>query len=131
MERFGYFKSLEERKVSLALCERISDAEWAAILSLMPQGHAGTRARSDPRARVGVEAVLWVADNQGYALWTHLPEAAFGDWRSHHARFMRWARSGQWQAVVLALRDRALAQALDDLVRRYLTMHDLRRLRDR
>ena len=50
-----------------------------------------------------LDALLWL-DRTG-APWRDLPER-FGPWRSVATRFYRWTRSGLWDRVLAALRQR-------------------------
>src|SRR5437764_1367716 len=50
-----------------------------------------------------IDAILWALSDGGR--WRNLP-AEFGPWQSAYDRFRRWTRSGLWDAVLAALRER-------------------------
>ena len=43
-----------------------------------------------------VNGVLWVLRSGAH--WKHLP-AEYGNWKSAHKRFTRWAASGVWERI--------------------------------
>ena len=73
----------------------ISNSQWRQIEDFLPgrPGHVGVTAKDN---RSFVNGVLWVL--RSGAQWKDLP-AAYGNWKSVHKRFTRWARSGLWQRI--------------------------------
>jgi transposase len=74
----------------------LTKAQWREIEDLLP-GKAGDRGRTavDNRTFV-VDGCLWVLRSGAY--WWHLPER-YGNWKSTHKRFTRWARAGVWKRI--------------------------------
>ena len=79
----------------------LSNAQWDRIEGFLPgrQGWVGVTAKDN---RNFVNGVLWVL--RSGAQWKDLP-AQFGNWKSMHKRFTRWARSGIWQRIFQVLLD--------------------------
>ena len=77
----------------------LRDDQWARMAHLLPGrvGHVGGTARDN---RLFVEAVLF--RYRAGIPWPDLPER-FGKWKSVHQRFSRWAQSGVWERVFVAL----------------------------
>lgn len=73
----------------------LTDAQWNKIENLLP-GKAGDRGRTASDNRTFVNGVLWVLRSGAY--WCHMPEL-YGNWKSNHKRFTRWARAGVWEEV--------------------------------
>lgn len=73
----------------------LRDDQWDRIKDLLPgrPGYVGVTARDN---RLFVEAVLY--RYRAGIPWRDLPER-FGDFRTVHTRFARWARSGVWARV--------------------------------
>ena len=73
----------------------LRDDQWDRIKDLLPgrPGYVGVTARDN---RLFVEAVLY--RYRAGIPWRDLPER-FGDFRTVHTRFSRWARSGVWTRV--------------------------------
>ena len=80
----------------------LSNSQWDRIEGFLPdrQGRIGVTTAKDNRNFVNV--VLWV--QRSGALWKDLPPQ-FGNWKSVHKRFTRWARSGIWQRMFQVLLD--------------------------
>jgi len=72
-------------------------------------GKAGDPGRSGRDNRLFVNAVLWVL--RSGARWSDLPER-YGNWKSVHKRFSRWAKAGVWERVFDSLTDDADNQYL-------------------
>jgi transposase len=73
----------------------LTEAHWRQIRDLLP-GKAGDRGRTARDNRTFVNGVLWVLRSRAY--WRHMPER-YGNWKSAHKRFTRWARAGVWEEV--------------------------------
>ncbi len=73
----------------------LRDDQWARIKDLLPGRNetVGVTARDN---RLFVEAVLY-RYRSGTA-WRDLPER-FGNWKTVHTRFSRWADKGVWKHV--------------------------------
>ena len=73
----------------------LSDVQWNRIKDTLPGRleHVGRTAADN---RQFVSGVLWVL--RSGARWHDLPER-YGKYKSVHARFMRWARSGVWERI--------------------------------
>ena len=73
----------------------LSEAQWQRIRDTLPGRleHVGRTAADN---RLFVNAVLWVL--RSGARWHDLPER-YGKYKSVHAGFMRWARSGVWERI--------------------------------
>ena len=77
----------------------LSASQWNRKEDFLPgrPGHVGVTAGDN---RTFVNGVLGVL--RGGAQWKDLPEE-FGNWKSVHKRFTRWARSGLWERIFLVL----------------------------
>jgi transposase len=96
--------------MSLSPSYRLSDAQWQALEPLLPTSK-GRRGGQYKDHRPMVEGILWVLADGGR--WRNVPKE-FGSWSSVFDRFRRWVRSGVWEAIWAALRDRkAEAGAID------------------
>ena len=73
----------------------LSDTQWRRIAALLP-GKAGDPGRTGSDNRLFVNGVLWVL--RSGARWSDLPER-YGNWKTVHKRFTRWAKSGVWERV--------------------------------
>lgn len=73
----------------------LTEAQWQKIENLLP-GKEGGRGRTAADNRAFVNGVLWVLRSGAY--WRHMPER-YGNWKSVHKRFTRWARAGVWEGV--------------------------------
>ena len=81
----------------------LSEAQWDAIKNFLPgrKEHVGRTAADN---RLFVNGVLWVL--RSGARWSDLP-ARYGKYKSVHKRLVRWAHSGVWDRIFVALvRDR-------------------------
>jgi transposase len=79
----------------------LTDAQWQRIEHALP-GKAGDRGRTAEDNRLFLNAVLWVL--RSGAFWSDLPER-YGNWKSHHKRFTRWAKAGVWEKIFEILTD--------------------------
>ena len=77
----------------------LTDAQWVRIEALLP-GKNGDRGRTAKDNRLFVDGVLWVL--RSGARWSDLPER-YGNWKSVHKRFSRWAKAGVWERVFAML----------------------------
>ena len=77
----------------------LSDAQWRRIESLLP-GKSTDPGRTGSDNRLFVNAVLWVL--RSGARWQDLPER-YGQWKTVHKRFTRWAKAGAWEKVFTSL----------------------------
>jgi transposase len=73
----------------------LTDQQFAVIRDLLP-GKPGDRGRTAEDNHRFINGVLWVLRSGAH--WHDLPER-YGNWKSTHKRFSRWARSGVWEAV--------------------------------
>ena len=89
----------------------VTDAEWAILEPLLPApgGTAGRGGRPEKHCRrVIVDAILYIV--RGGIAWRQLP-VEFPPAATVYAVFARWARSGAWQRILDALRDRLRVRA--------------------
>ena len=76
----------------------LSTSQWSRIEGFLPgrPGTVGVTANN----RTFVDGVLWVLRSGAH--WKDLP-AEYGNWKSAHKRFTRWARAGVWERIFLTL----------------------------
>ena len=89
----------------------VTDAEWAILEPLLPApgSTAGRGGRPEKHCRrVIVDAILYIV--RGGIGWRQLP-VEFPPAGTVYAVFARWARSGGWQRILDALRDRLRVRA--------------------
>jgi putative transposase len=77
----------------------LSDEQWNRIKDLLP-GKKSDPGRTGADNRNFVNGVLWVL--RSGARWCDLPER-YGNWKTTHKRFTRWAKSGVWEKVFQSL----------------------------
>ena len=77
----------------------LSTPQWRRIEGFLPgrQGTVGVTARDN---RTFVNSVLWVLRSGAH--WEHLP-VEYGNWKSAHKRFTRWAKTGIWERIFRSL----------------------------
>ena len=77
----------------------LSASQWRKIEGFLPgrPGSVGVAARDN---RSFVNSVLWVVRSGAH--WKHMP-AEYGNWKSAHKRFTRWARAGIWEGIFKVL----------------------------
>ncbi len=75
----------------------LSDAEWARIEPLLPQGRRGTRRVDDRRVISGIVHML-----RSGARWRDCP-VEYGPYTTIYNRFNRWSRQGIWLGIFEAL----------------------------
>jgi transposase len=81
----------------------LSDIQWEQIQDLLP-GRIESVGRTALNNRTFVNGVLWVL--RSGARWHDLPER-YGNYKSLHKRFSRWAANGVWEKIFdKLLRDR-------------------------
>jgi transposase len=73
----------------------LTEAQWNQIKDLLP-GKAGDRGRTAKDNRTFVNGCLWVLRSGAY--WCHMPKH-YGNWKSVHKRFTRWASAGVWEEI--------------------------------
>jgi transposase len=73
----------------------LTEAQWHKIEDLLP-GKPADRGRTAADNRTFVNGVLWVLRSGAY--WRHMPER-YGNWKSAHKRFTRWAKTGVWERI--------------------------------
>lgn len=73
----------------------LSASQWRKIEGFLPgrPGYVGVTAKDN---RTFVNGVLWVL--RSGAQWKDLP-SGYGNWKSVHKRFTRWARAGIWERI--------------------------------
>jgi len=84
----------------------VTDAEWATLEPLLPApgSTAGRGGRPEKHCRrVIVDAIMYIV--RGGIAWRQLP-VEFPPAGTVYAVFARWSRSGAWQRILDALRDR-------------------------
>ncbi len=89
----------------------VTDAEWAILEPLLPApgSTAGRGGRPEKHCRrVIMDAILYIV--RGGIAWRQLP-VEFPPAGTVYAVFARWARSGAWQPILDALRDRLRVRA--------------------
>ena len=77
----------------------LSASQWCKIEGFLP-GRTGTAGMTAKDNRGFVNGVLWVLRSGAH--WKHLP-AEYGNWKSAHKRFTRWAKAGVWERIIRVL----------------------------
>ena len=77
----------------------LSASQWWRIEGFLPgrPGSVGITAKDN---RNFVNGVLWVLRSGAH--WKDLP-AGYGNWKSAHKRFTRWAKAGLWERIFQVL----------------------------
>ena len=77
----------------------LTSTQWRQVESFLPgrPGWVGVTAKD---LRIFVNGALWVL--RSGAQWKDLPPG-YGNWKSVHKRFTRWARSGIWERIFQVL----------------------------
>jgi len=89
----------------------LSDAQWRKIKDTLP-GRRETVGVTAKDNRKFVDGVLWVLRSGAH--WKHMP-AEYGNWKSAHKRFTRWAKAGVWERIFdVLLKDRKNTWAMID-----------------
>ena len=79
----------------------LSETQWENIRDMLP-GKKEDRGVTAADNRGFVNGVLWVLRSGAH--WKDLPER-YGNWKSVHKRFTRWAKAGIWERVFTVLLD--------------------------
>jgi transposase len=77
----------------------LSQAQFEKIKDLLP-GKAGDPGRTAADNLLFVNGVMWVLRSGSF--WRDMPPR-YGNWKSHHKRFSRWAQKGVWERVFQSL----------------------------
>lgn len=80
-------------------CDRLTDAEWDSLRTLLPPQKPKT-GRPAKDHRTVVDGILW--QHATGAPWRQLPEH-FGRWQTVYSRLRRWQESGVWVLVEATL----------------------------
>lgn len=86
---------IKNRKLGRARYE-LSTYQWEKIKDLLP-GKIGDRGRTAQDNRNFVNSVLWIL--RSGARWSDMPEDRYGNYKTAHKRFTRWAQKGIWEKV--------------------------------
>ena len=73
----------------------LTQEQWEKIEKMLP-GKEGDRGRTGKDNRQFVNGVLWVLRSGAH--WHDLPER-YGQWKTTHKRFTRWAKAGVWEKI--------------------------------
>lgn len=73
----------------------LTNEQYEKIAEVLP-GKAGDPGRTAKDNHQFINAVLWVLRSGAH--WHDLPER-YGNWKSVHKRFTRWAYKGVWEQV--------------------------------
>ena len=78
---------------------QLSTSQWRQMEGLLTgrPGSVGVTAKDN---RKFVNGVLWVLRSGAH--WNDLPDE-YGNWKSVHKRFTRWARAGLWERICQVL----------------------------
>jgi transposase len=86
----------------------LTEQQFESIRELLP-GKAGNPGRIAQDNHRFLNAVLWVL--RSWAHWHDLPKR-YGNWKTAHKRFSRWAQKGVWEEVF----ERLLKDPMNDYV---------------
>lgn len=73
----------------------LTKEQYERVRGMLP-GKVGDPGRTATDNHCFLNAVLWVLRSGAH--WHDLPER-YGNWKSVHKRFSRWAQKGIWEAV--------------------------------
>ena len=77
----------------------LSASQWRKIEGFLP-GRAEAAGVTAKDNRTFVNGVLWILRSGAH--WKHMP-AGYGNWKSAHKRFTRWAKAGIWERIFKVL----------------------------
>ena len=77
----------------------LSASQWRKIEEFLP-GRAGSVGVTARVNRTFVNGVLWVLRSGAH--WKDMP-SRYGNWKSAHKRFTRWAKAGIWERIFKTL----------------------------
>ena len=77
----------------------LTQAQWERIAPMLP-GKVSDPGRTGGDNRLFVNGCLWVLRSGAH--WRDLPER-YGQWKTLHKRFTRWAKAGVWDQVFASL----------------------------
>ena len=77
----------------------VSASQWRWMEGFLPGRLGSVRATAKDNRQL-VNGVLWVL--RSVVQWKDLP-AEYGNWKSVHRRFTRWARAGLWEQIFRVL----------------------------
>ena len=77
----------------------LTQAQWERIAPMLP-GKVSDPGRTGGDNRLFVNGCLWVLRSGAH--WRDLPER-YGNWKTLHKRFTRWAKAGVWDEVFISL----------------------------
>lgn len=97
----------------------IADAQWQAILHVLPDGVRRRAINNPQQYRCFIDSVIWIAKTD--AFW-HEFEPVSGGWRSVYVKFLRWEEKGIWERVCRTLED---DQAIVGPLKERLFLHRL------
>lgn len=77
----------------------LTEEQFERIRDILP-GKAGDPGRTAQDNHRFLNGVMWVLRSGAH--WHDMPER-YGNWKSTHKRFSRWAKNGVWEAVFTRL----------------------------
>jgi transposase len=83
----------------MAKRSELTEEQFECIRDILP-GQAGDPGRTAQDNHRFLNGVMWVLRSGAH--WHDLPER-YGNWKSAHKRFSRWAKNGVWEAVFTRL----------------------------
>lgn len=80
----------------------LSDAEWAILAPLLPEAKPGGRPRATDLREVVNALSYWLRSGEAWRLLPH----DFPPWQTVYHYWRSWRRSGDWERIHTALRER-------------------------
>jgi transposase len=74
----------------------LSTPQWEKVKDMLP-GKVGDRGRSGRDNRNFINAVLWIL--RSGARWSDMNAERYGNYKTVHKRFTRWAEKGVWEKI--------------------------------